>query len=113
MAGKTGLAGRKLPRESQISPPSRVDSGPGGPLGCPLAMGFHRAGPFYLGLGLTTAATLALEVLQTRILSVVAWYHLAFFVISVALFGLTVGALLVFLRPGLTAGEDTGAALAR
>ena len=28
---------------------------------------------------------------QTRILSVVAWYHLAFFAISMTMFGLTVG----------------------
>ncbi|HEX6737545.1 MAG TPA: hypothetical protein VF310_04715, partial [Vicinamibacteria bacterium] len=68
--------------------------------------------PFYLGLGLTTAATLALEIVQTRVLSVVAWYHLAFFVISVALFGLTAGALLVRLRPQRFA-FDEGRGLAR
>ena len=55
--------------------------------------------PFYLGLALTAAATLALEILQVRILSVVSWYHLAFFVISIAMFGMTAGALYVFARP--------------
>ena len=68
---------------------------------------------FYLGLGLTTAATLALEIVQTRILSVVSWYHLAFFVISVALFGLTVGALFVFLRPALFPPAELGRRLGR
>jgi hypothetical protein len=53
---------------------------------------------FYLGLFLITACTLMLQVLQTRILSVVAWYHLAFFAISMAMFGLTAGAVFVYLR---------------
>ena len=53
---------------------------------------------FYAGLFLITACTLMLQVLQTRILSVVAWYHLAFFAISMAMFGLTAGAVFVYLR---------------
>jgi hypothetical protein len=53
---------------------------------------------FYSGLFFVTAATLMLQVIQTRILSVVAWYHLAFFVISLALFGLTAGAVWVYMR---------------
>jgi len=53
---------------------------------------------FYSGLLLVTACTLMLQVLQTRILSVVAWYHLAFFAISMAMFGLTAGAVFVYLR---------------
>jgi hypothetical protein len=76
-------------------------------------MNSPRSGAFYTGLGLTTAATLALEIIQTRILSVVSWYHLAFFVISVALFGLTVGALLVFLRPQRFASPELGRSLGR
>ena len=59
----------------------------------------HEKFNFYGGLFLVTAATLMLQLIQTRILSVVAWYHLAFFVISMAMFGLTAGAgLLFFLR---------------
>jgi spermidine synthase len=54
--------------------------------------------PFYAGLSIVTAATLMLQVVQTRILSVVAWYHLAFFAISMAMFGLTAGAVWVYLR---------------
>src|SRR5947199_4287537 len=53
---------------------------------------------FYAGLFLITGCTLMLQVIQTRILSVVAWYHLAFFSISMAIFGLTVGAVWVYLR---------------
>jgi hypothetical protein len=72
-----------------------------------------NAGAFYLGLGLMTGATLALEITQTRMLSVVSWYHLAFFVISVAMFGMTLGSLLVFLRPGRFPEGDVGELLAR
>ena len=38
------------------------------------------------------------QVVQTRILSVMAWYHLAFFAISMAMFGLTAGAVWLYLR---------------
>jgi spermidine synthase len=54
---------------------------------------------FYAGVFLIGSATLMLEIIQTRILSVVVWYHLAFFVISLAMFGLTAGAVWVYLRP--------------
>jgi hypothetical protein len=54
--------------------------------------------PFYVGLGLITAATLMLQIVETRIISVTSWYHLAFFVISIAMFGLTAGAVWVYLR---------------
>src|SRR6185436_7914369 len=39
------------------------------------------------------------EIGLTRIFSVTMWYHFAFVAISVALFGMTVGALLVHLLP--------------
>ena len=54
---------------------------------------------FYVALGLVTAATLMLQIIETRIISVTSWYHLAFFVISIAMFGLTAGAVFVYLRP--------------
>lgn len=54
--------------------------------------------PFYAGLGLITAATLMLQIVETRIISVTSWYHLAFFVISIAMFGLTAGAVWVYFR---------------
>jgi hypothetical protein len=53
-----------------------------------------RAGT-YAGLFTLTLATLAYEITLTRIFSVVMWYHFAFVAISVALFGLTIGALIV------------------
>jgi spermidine synthase len=55
----------------------------------------------YLGIFAVALSTLMLEVLLTRITSVIAWYHLAFFVISLAMLGMTAGAVLVFLFPQL------------
>lgn len=54
----------------------------------------------YGGLFFTTLSTLMYEVLLTRIFSVTMWYHFAFVAVSVALFGMTVGALIVYLAPG-------------
>src|SRR3954463_13368483 len=61
----------------------------------------HKIGQrlsFYAGLGLITAVTLMLQIVETRIISVTSWYHLAFFVISIAMFGLTAGAVWVYLH---------------
>jgi hypothetical protein len=52
----------------------------------------------YLGLFLVTASTLMLQIIQTRILSVVLWYYLAFLIISLAMFGITAGAVFVYGR---------------
>jgi hypothetical protein len=52
-----------------------------------------------LGIALVALSTLMYEVLLTRIFSVTMWYHFAFVAISVAMFGMTVGALVVYLRP--------------
>ena len=69
--------------------------------------------PTLLGLFLTTMATLTYEVLLTRIFSVTMWYHFAFIAVSVALFGLTVGALIVHLRPTTFPPERTNERLAQ
>lgn len=53
----------------------------------------------YTGLFLVTLATVMYEIVLTRIFSVTMWYHFAFVAISVAMFGMTVGALIVYLRP--------------
>jgi len=53
----------------------------------------------YAGLFMVTLATLMYEILLTRIFSVTMWYHFAFLAISIALFGMTVGAVLVYLFP--------------
>lgn len=53
--------------------------------------------PFLVGVALITFSVLLFQILQTRILSVIAWYYLAFFAISVAMLGMTVGAVWVYL----------------
>ena len=53
----------------------------------------------YAGLFMVTLATLMYELLLTRIFSATMWYHFAFVAISVAMFGMTVGAIIVYLRP--------------
>jgi hypothetical protein len=57
-----------------------------------------RKGPFLAGVFLITFSLLIFQITQTRILSVIAWYYLAFFAISVAMLGMTVGAVWVYLR---------------
>src|SRR5215510_4613979 len=52
------------------------------------------------GLTLVALATILFEVLLTRIFSLTMWYHFAFMAVSVAMFGMTVGAIAVFLAPG-------------
>ena len=61
----------------------------------------HRRGagfPTFAGLFLIALATLMYEILLTRIFSVTMCYHFAFMAISMAMFGMTVGSLLVYLR---------------
>ena len=64
---------------------------------------------FYLGLALITAAALMFQIIETRILSVISWYYLSFFVISMAMFGLTAGSVWVYLK----SNRFTGAGLSR
>lgn len=59
----------------------------------------------YVGIFAVALSTLMLEVLLTRITSVIAWYHLAFFVISLGMLGMTAGAVLVFLLPRVFSDE--------
>jgi predicted membrane-bound spermidine synthase len=54
----------------------------------------------YLGVALTTLATLLLELTLTRIFSVVFYYHFAFLAISIALFGLGVGGVFSYVVAG-------------
>lgn len=53
----------------------------------------------YTGTFLIAFTSLALEVTLTRLLSATTWYHLAFFAISTAMLGMTIGSTLVYLRP--------------
>ena len=43
------------------------------------------------GLLFTTLATLLLELLDSRLLSVLTWYHLSFFAVSLAMLGTAPG----------------------
>ncbi len=54
----------------------------------------------YLGVALTTLATLVLELSLTRIFSVVFYYHFAFLAISIALFGLGAGGVFSYVVAG-------------
>ena len=57
-----------------------------------------KRNPFFLGLLLLCMSTLMLQIIQTRILSVVSMYYLAFLSISMAMLGMTAGALLVHFK---------------
>lgn len=72
-----------------------------------------RPAPFLVGLSLVSASVLALEVLDTRLLSVLTWYSLAFLVIAMGLFGLTAGAVGVYLQRERYAPERLAASLSR
>jgi hypothetical protein len=54
----------------------------------------------YLCVGLTTLATLLLELSLTRIFSVVFYYHLAFLAISIAMFGMGIGGVFSYVVAG-------------
>ena len=55
-----------------------------------------RKFPFLSGVFLISFSSLLFQILQTRIMSVITWYYLAFFAISVAMLGMTVGAVWVY-----------------
>ncbi len=52
----------------------------------------------YLGTFLIALTTLVLQITLARLLSVITWYHLAFFAISIAMLGMTAGAVVVYLK---------------
>jgi len=65
-----------------------------------------RAGMLtYAGVFVVTMVTLMYEILLTRIFSVTMWYHFAFLAISIAMFGMTLGGLVVCLHPRYS-GEE-------
>ena len=59
---------------------------------------------FLVGLFLICMCALMLQIIETRILSVVAYYYLAFFAIGMAMFGMTAGSLFVYFREQLFPG---------
>ena len=64
-----------------------------------------RKAAFLAGLFLLCACVLILQIVETRILSVISFYHLAFFAISMAMFGITAGALIVYFNQDFFAPE--------
>src|SRR5215831_13287325 len=64
-----------------------------------------RKAAFLVALFVLCACVLILQIVETRILSVISFYHLAFFAISLAMFGLTAGSLIVYFNQGFFAPE--------
>jgi len=59
-----------------------------------------RAGTLtYVGVFVVALVTLMYEILLTRIFSVTMYYHFAFMAISIAMFGMTIGGIVVYLHP--------------
>jgi|JYMV01.1.fsa_nt_gi hypothetical protein len=69
---------------------------------------FMKANKYvYCGIFTASLATLMYELLLTRIFSVTTWYHFAFLAISMAMFGTTMGAIIVYLAPNRFTPENT------
>ncbi|MGH9857255.1 MAG: hypothetical protein ACRD4B_05365, partial [Acidobacteriota bacterium] len=67
----------------------------------------------YSGLFLIACATLALEITLSRLLSVITWYHLAFFAISTGMLGMTAGAVRVYRHRGSSEPKELNLRLAK
>src|SRR5262250_1963366 len=65
------------------------------------------------GVFLISLATIMDEILLTRIFSVTMWYHFAFAAISLAMFGMTVGALRVYQHPEVFAQSRAKVVMAK
>jgi hypothetical protein len=58
-----------------------------------------RKAAFLAGLFVACMCVLMLQIVETRVLSVVSYYHLAFLAISMAMFGMAAGSLIVYFNP--------------
>ena len=54
---------------------------------------------FSVAVGLASSSTIALELLLTRIFSVTMYYHFAYMVISIAMLGLSISGVSIYLLP--------------
>src|SRR5262245_19380628 len=63
------------------------------------------------GLFAATFATLLVEILDARLLSVLTWYHLSFLAVSLAMLGMAAGAIRVFLAGDRYEGDNAVARL--
>jgi hypothetical protein len=57
--------------------------------------------PFLAGVFLICMCGLMLQIIVTRVLSVISYYYLAFFAIAMAMFGMTAGSLFIYFRQTL------------
>lgn len=64
--------------------------------------------PLLLGIFFVAMAMLLLEVVLTRIFSVTMYYHFAFMVVSITLFGMGVSGIFVYLLPNFFVREKSG-----
>jgi hypothetical protein len=71
----------------------------------PLAQSYTR---YYFAIFLLAASALSYQILITRFFSVVLFYHFAFGAISLAMLGLTRGAMEVYSKPDRYASERVG-----
>src|SRR5215831_13727276 len=60
---------------------------------------------FLTGVFIVCMCSLMLQIMETRLLSVIAWYYMAFFAISMAMFGITGGSLIVYFKSQLFTRE--------
>ena len=65
----------------------------------------REIGLFLIGVFLTCSCGLMLQIVETRLISVILWYHLAFFAISMAMLGMTAGSLLIYWKSEFFAEE--------
>ena len=70
-------------------------------------------GRYYLAIFVLASATLSYQILITRFFSVMLYYHFAFAAISLAMLGLTRGAMEVYGKPERYAPERVGVEFAR
>ena len=84
--------------QAALRQPDRDERSHFSPNGLGTAAAGSRHPWFLTGVFLTCMCGLMLQIMETRALSVVVYYHLAFFAIGVAMLGMTAGALIVFYR---------------
>ena len=70
-------------------------------------------GRYYLAIFVLASATLSYQILITRFFSVMLYYHFAFAAISLAMLGLTRGAMEVYGKPERYTSERVGVEFAR
>lgn len=64
-----------------------------------------KSWPAYAGLFFVSAAILHLEILQTRIFSVMLWHHVTYLVVTFTLLGFAAAGALVAVRPSMLRGD--------